>query len=208
MATDTVERPGPDEAYIAATNASDLTLSARRIDAPTILIAAALAGNRMGSALIHLRAEWDRAPKPRAATSEELSERARSLPLKNGKPDLKRAKAESIVHQARAMRECAMRLSGRSAVMGLLTEWATEQGVDHDLLSPALFHWLAPECPVCTGTGKVKANDAPVRTDRKCPHCSGAGTWPRPLGAEVIHDWMKRCVNKARAERVDMLHAR
>lgn len=196
---------GPDESYIAATNSSDLTLHPDRIDAATHLIAAALAGNQMGMALTHLRAEWDRTHKPRKATEPEIMARAKQLPPHKGKPDLKRARAESVVIYQRALRDRASTLSGRSVVLGLLTDWAAERGIDPDILSPALFHWLSPNCPVCSGQGEIRAAEAPVLV-RKCYYCDGAGTWPRPPGAEAVQDWMKRCYNQQKSGRNRLLH--
>lgn len=207
-AADTEERPGLDEQYIAATNSSNLTLNPDKICAATHLIAAAKGGGRMGSALIHLRAEWDRTDKPRRKTEAEIVARAKELPKYKGKVDLKRARIEAMSEYNYAMRERAKRLTGRALVMGLLEDWAAARGIERDLLSPALFHWLSPECPVCTGPGKVKALEAPVLTDRKCDHCKGAGTWPRPSGAEPIHDFFKSCVAVAKRGRADMLHAK
>jgi hypothetical protein len=205
MATDTAERPGPDEQYLAATNTSDLTLNLHGNCAATHLIAAALAGNRMGSALLHLKAEWDSADKPRKATEADILARAKALPLNKGKLDLRRARVEAMVNHATAMRARASRLAGRPAVLGMLKEWAESRGMDVDMLSPALYHWLSPACPACEGRGKMRFQDAPILSDRKCVHCTGTGTWPRPLGAEAIHDYFKSCTNKARSERTTLL---
>lgn len=201
MATVIDERnppPSIEERLLVASNTSSLLVDSLHHGAD-ILVAAGLAaknGNQLGLALVHLRAEWDRTDKPSKKTPEEIAEHAKAMKDKKGRPDKRRAHAEAIAWHARAMRDRALKLSGRSAVMGLLTDWAMLRQVDLDLLSPALFHWLAPACPVCGGHGKMKFQDAPTLTDKTCIHCHGTGTWPRPLGAERVHDHIKSCVGK------------
>lgn len=200
-------KPGLDERYIAATNTSDLTLNPDRICAATHLIAAGLLGNRMGEALAHLRGEWDASDKPRKLTELEIVGRAGALPKRNGKPDVKRARMEALVGYATAMRHRAHRMRGWSPALVLMAEWAAARGVDADLLSPSLYHWLSPTCPVCDGHGVRKMADAPTLSAKQCYHCNGAGSWPRPLGADRIHEWLKSCIGKARQDRGRLLHA-
>jgi hypothetical protein len=50
-------------------------------------------------------------------------------------------------------------------------------------------------------------DDAPV-LGKQCHYCNGSGTWPRPLGAERIHDWLKGCVGKAKGERAGLMYGR
>jgi len=206
MLADTQDRPGLDEQYIAATNASDLTLDPDHRGAVDHLIAAALGGNRMGDALNHLRSEWDAAQKPPKWTEDDIAARAATLPAKKkGKPDLKMARAQLIAQYARSLREAYLRLAGRALCLEILAEWAARRDVDPDLLSPALYHWLAPNCPVCDGLGKMRMHDAPV-LGKDCTHCAGSGKWPRPLGAERAEAFIKGCVGKAKRERAGLLY--
>ena len=200
MYTDTNERPGIEERLLTACTSSDMTLALDRRSPADIHIAAGLAGknNQLGMALVHLESEWHRCDKPPKWTAEAIEKRSRQLKDKKGRPDVKRATVEALVWHAGAMRERAMKLTGRSVVIGLLKDFALMRGIDVDLISPALFHWLAPSCPACAGLGKVKAIDAPSLTDKKCPHGQGAGTWPRPLGAQAIHDHIKSCLGAAK----------
>lgn len=203
---DTNERPpGLDERYISATNASNLTLDADRIGPVDHLIAAGLVGNRMGSILIHLVGEWTSADKPPKWSEDEILARAAELPKRKGKVDVKRARAEAIVAHASAMRAAYQRLPSRAAALSIMEEWARMRDVDGDLLSPALYHHLNPTCPVCDGLGQLRMADAPV-LGKQCHHCNGAGTWPRPLGAERVHQWLKGCAGKARSQRGGMVH--
>lgn len=200
MLADTNDRPGLEEQYLLATSTSDLTLNPDRTCAATHLIAAGLTGNRMGEALTHLRSEWATADKPRKATEAEILARAAALPKAKGKPDVKRARTVLLVEYSAAMRRRAHQLRGWATAMGLLRAWAEARTVDPDLLSPALYHWLAPGCPVCDGLGKRRLPDAPA-LGKDCHHCAGTGKWPRPLGAHVVHDWLASCSGKAKRDR-------
>lgn len=209
MATDTAAptRRSLDESYGIARNTSDLTVAGGLVSgeglvnkAADILGAAGMMGqrHRLGMALIALQSEWDRCEKPPKRTEAQIEARAAELPDKRGRPDMKRARAEALVWHATALRQRAMSLRGRSVVLGLLTDWATLRGVDVDLLSPAIFHWLAPCCPVCDGHGKLKRPDAPV-LGAQCYHCHGSGAWTRPLGASAIHEHITDCIGKAKS---------
>lgn len=202
---DTRDRPGLDEQYVAATNTSDLTLDPDHRCAADHLIAAALSGNRMGDALNHLRSEWDSALKPVKWTEDDVAARAQKLPKRKGKPDLKMARGQLIVEHASALRMVYMRLGGRALCLEILAEWAAKRNVDPDLLSPALYHYLNPLCPVCDGLGKLRHQDAPV-LGKDCHHCAGSGKWPRPLGAERVESFLKGSVGKARQDRASLLH--
>lgn len=199
------DRAGLDEQYIVATNSSDLTLNPDRVCSATHLIAAGLLGNRMGAALVHLRSEWDAADKPRKMTEGEIVLRAGAMPKRHGKPDVKRARTEALIGYAVAMRHRAHRLAGWLPALSIMAEWAQLRGVDVDLLSPSLYHYLNPTCPVCDGHGVRKIPDAPSLSAKQCHHCDGAGTWPRPHGAERVHNWLRGCVGKAKRERGDLM---
>lgn len=208
MFAETTDRPDGDERYIAATNSSNLRLNPDTLCDATHLIAAGLAGNRMADALNHLRSEWDSAAKPAKWTDADVHARAKTLPAKKkGKPDLHMARTQLIVQHASAMRAAYMRLVGRALCLELLAEWAVMRGVDPDLLSPALYHWLTPTCPVCDGRGHMRHPDAPV-LGKVCVHCGGAGTWPKPQGAIQVQEYMERCVGKASQERKNLLAGR
>jgi hypothetical protein len=198
--TNTSDRPGAEEQYLLATSTSDLTLNPDRVCAATHLIAAGLVGNRMGEALSHLRSEWAGASKPRKATEDEIAARAAELPKRHGKPDIKRARTEMLIGYAVALRHRAHQMRGWNPAMALLIEWAILRDVDRDLLSPSLYHFLAPTCPVCDGLGKRRMPDAPV-LGKECHHCAGTGKWPRPLGAEQVQEWLARCAGKAKRDR-------
>jgi hypothetical protein len=212
MATD---NPTIDESYSVARNTSNMTVGGGMVPgqdqgfgnwAADVVLAAGMAAargrGRLGTALLSLRDEWDRCEKPRKRTDAQIAARAAEL-AKNGKPDMHQATTEAIVWHARVMRERAMKLRGRSEVIGLLTEWAGRSGVDVDLIPLALFHWLSPICPVCDGRGRTLA-PWPVM-GHVCKHCNGSKTWPRPPGAGVIHEYISDALGKAKAGMVGRL---
>lgn len=202
MAMADTERPTIEERHLSATNTSDLTIDPQRRGKGDVILAAGLAasGNQLGHALMHLRAEWDRCDKPAKRSAAWISKRAVEVPDKKGRPDVRRAWNEAMVWHATAMRQRAMKLTGRSVVIGLLQEWAALRGIDPDLLSPAVFHWLAPACPACDGVGKRPVLYGHEQSKEDCQHCRGSRVWPRPLGAEVIHNHLKKCLLKAMSE--------
>lgn len=204
MYADTHDRPNLDEQYIMATNASDLTLDADRTTAVDHLIAAGLVGNRMGSILVHLTGEWASADKPPKWSDDEVSLRARSLPYRKGKPDLKRARAEAMSAHNRAMREVYLSLPSRRDAIAILAEWANRRGVDLDVLSPSLYHHLQPACSVCEGRKQLRMPDAPV-LGKQCYACDGTGLVKT---TERVKNWLKGCATKARSQRGNMIHGR
>jgi hypothetical protein len=205
MYAETSDRPGLDEQYIAATNASDLTLDPDRRGAADHLIAAGLAANRMGQALKHLLSEWAVAPKPAPWTEDDVLALATQLPKRKDKLDVKRARAMVISEYAAALRRAYMRLPGRMDALAIMAEWAARRGVDPDLLSPALYHRLAPNCPACHGRKQEKRPDAPV-LGKQCTHCAGTGTWPRPPGAERVDNWLRGCSGREKGDRARVMH--
>ena len=190
--------PCIEERYLAASNTSDLTMDADRRGQGDLVGAAGFVDNQLGLALLHMQGEWDRCDKPRKRNVAEIAVRATAFKDKKGRPDLRRATVEAMVWHASAMRERAAKLSGRSVVVGLLTDWAMERGIDVDLISPALFHWLSPTCPACDGHGKKQVPYGEEPSKENCPHCRGAKEWPRPLGAHDIHTHIKTCIGSAK----------
>lgn len=198
MATSNESPPCIEERYLAATNTSDLTMKADHRGQGDLVGAAGFVDNQLGLALLHIQGEWHRCEKPRKRTAAEIAVRAMAFKDKKGRPDLRRATVEAMVWHAAAMRERASRLSGRSVVVGLLTDWAQERGIDADLISPALFHWLAPTCPACDGYGKKRVPYGEEPSKENCPHCRGTKEWPQPLGAHEIHSHIKTCIGAAK----------
>ena len=108
-------RPGADEQYIMATNASDLTVDSNKVTAVDFLIEAGLVANRMGAILIHLAGEWAAADKPPKLGDADIVALAELLPRLNakGKLDMKKARAIGIAGRARGMPEQSLEVRKR-----------------------------------------------------------------------------------------------
>lgn len=206
---DTDERAGIEERLLCAANTSTMKVDVSRGNGSADVIWAAGAASQreqLGLALVNLRSEWDRADKPHKRSEAWIAERAAELKAAKAKDHKRRAHIEALVWHAGAMRQRASTLSGRNAVMGLLGDWAAFHSIDQTLLSPALFHWLAPNCGACDGHGKIRMLDAPGLTDQECLHCRGEGKWPRPLGADVVHKHIARCVGRLKKGMAEKLY--
>lgn len=201
------DRPTLEEGYILATSTSDLTLNPDRVCSATHLIAAGLTGNRMAEALSHLRGSWDALGKLPKWTEADVRARAQVLPRKGAGLDLKRARAEAHAAYNRALRERFMRLPGRFAALAIMQEWATLRKVDADALSPALYRWLDPSCPVCDGHGKLRLPDAPA-FGKSCIACDGHGTRRQTDEGRRVSDWLHGCEGKGQADRRGILSGR
>lgn len=68
----TMEKPGLEETYSRATNATDLTVEADRGGAGDVLIAAGWSPTRLGQALLRLHSEWDGVEHPPKPTPESV----------------------------------------------------------------------------------------------------------------------------------------
>jgi hypothetical protein len=196
-----------DEAYGIARHTSDMTVMGGLVpeghhnrNADVVMAAGMMAAagrNTLGMALLDLQKEWEACGKPPKRSQAQIEARAAEIPDRKGRPDLARAETEALMWHARAMRELAMKLRTRTTAMRLLLEWAQPRGIDPDLILPAVFHWLAPKCPACNGTGRRAARWPLVGAI--CKHCNGSTEWPRPFGAGVIHEHIADCLGKAKS---------
>jgi len=196
MLADSTDKPGIEEQYQTAGNTSDLTVEADRKGAADILIASGWSQSYGGMALLRLHTEWTSA-RPRMFTAQHVADQAATLPLKKGKPDLKRARADLLAAYLAVVKELADKLRGRTQIMEHLLHWAALKGIDAAVVGPTLTHWLAPQCPACGGLGKRRLPDAPVLAE-SCDHCRGTGERARPLGSGHMYSYIEDAVNKGR----------
>jgi hypothetical protein len=185
-----------DERYQAASNASDLTVDADQRGPIDVVIAAGWSESRVGMALLRLHSAWN-AARPRPYTDQHVADHAATLPLKKGKPDLRRAREDLLTAYITAVRITAERLRGREAVEAQLLAWAALKGIDAAIVGPTLTHWLAPQCPACLGRGKRRHADAPVLAG-ECDSCHGSGKRARPLGSGQMYGYIEDALNKGR----------
>lgn len=215
MLTDASDRPGIDESYQTASNTSNLTVEADRRGAGDVLIASGWASSRLGSALMRLHSEWDRAAKPKRIGADVIDtiaqqikaddEKARASAKTLGKPYTTpstsardRASAQASLWFARELRLLAQGLKSRALVLELVGEWTTLKGIDQAAIGPALLHWLSPACPRCDGHGRRKVFGQPALSARICHHCNGTGEVPQSQTARKIQNYFDDSVSKWR----------
>jgi hypothetical protein len=209
-------RPGADEHYIMATNASDLTVDSNKVTAVDFLIEAGLVANRMGAILIHLAGEWAAADKPPKLGDADIVALAELLPRLNakGKLDMKKARAIALNNRNRLMRRAYDTLPSLGDAMAILHEWAARRNVDPDILRTSLYSYLAPACPVCDGRGAMKLPDAPG-LGKQCHACNGhrepgqtdgPTILPRTQATDRVVSWLKSCAGKHKAQRQNVRH--
>lgn len=197
MMADTAERPGITERYSSAIESSNLKLSDIRQGDPDILIAAAWAGNGIGTRLTRLRAEYDivraehaqaeRAMKAGDSAADVLQARyaAERERMQYGPTfaEVLRQRTEAAQKEARASAVTARALiliklktlsSTKDALGGLVVIQATKTRYmkpDKDALRVAgrcLELWLDPVCASCSGRGFTGGYNGPQHLCRPC----------------------------------------
>ncbi len=188
------DRPGTIEQYESATDTSNMAMVPHRRGAADVIAAAGLADEYGGTLLIRLRREWDRA-QPKRFTEEMVAQHAATLPLRKGKPDLKRARTDYLFAYRTAVREAAEAMAGREQAVAHLTAWAMARGIDPETVGPTLTWWLHPTCIACGGHGRRRLPDAPV-LGLQCFACYGSGQTARPLGSAALLDHINNLLAK------------
>jgi hypothetical protein len=190
------DRPGIDEKYQTASATSDLTVEADKKGAGDVMIAAGWSDSYGGMMLLRLHTAWNSA-RPRAFTDQHVADHLATLPLKKGRPDVKRARSDLVDAYIASVKQVAQQLRGREAIEAHLTAWAILKDIDADIVGPTLTHWLAPQCPSCGGLGKRRLPEAPVLGE-SCTSCHGSGERARPLGSGPVYGYIEDAVNKGR----------
>lgn len=215
------ERPGVQEQYETAGNASNLAVEAEKRTPADVLIAAGWSPSRLGLALLRLHSEWSSAAKPKRATAEAVEaltaqikrddakaqEVAMALrkPYTHPGPAAARARAEADRWFTNELRLLALSLKSRAQVWDGLAPWAEGRGHSPEVVAAALLHWLHPACPACDGLGLRKVPNAPALSARQCSKCGGSGHRPHPEGAGRVLGHMDYCVSVARASMTQRL---
>jgi hypothetical protein len=205
MMFDTTDKPGVDEQYQVAGNASNLTVEADRRGAGDVLIAAGWSESRVGMALLRLHSEWDRAAKPRRPDRDSIAKLAAIIRAEDAKakerpkePPEVRAQRAADSWYANELRLLANSLKSRSAVWAQLLPWATLKGIDPDVVAAALLYWLDPICGSCRGLQFLKAANSPALSAKLCPKCRGSGRAQVPAGSAKVLWHLDYCVGVAR----------
>lgn len=172
MLADTNDRPGLDERYETATNASRIQLEEHRTGAADVLVAAGWSPTRIGMALLRLHSEWSSADVRGRREGRNINHTDMLL-LANG-------------------------LKSRAAVWAQLSPWLALKAIDPEIGARALLHWLHPVCLHCNGLGMLKVANQPALSGRQCRRCNGTGHRPHPAGAARVLVHLDYCVSVAR----------
>lgn len=178
------EKPGVDEKYSRATNATSLVVTAERSGPGDVLIAAGWAKSRLGAALMRLASEWDAAEKPRIYMSQHVS---------------RQSAAEWLEHENKILLGKLKTLPEVREQIGI---WAEAKGAreSRDKAATAIHWWLDPNCKACHGRRYETVKDTPTLSGRVCPVCRGSGHKPMRGGVEipVLLGYIDDCINAAR----------
>jgi hypothetical protein len=215
------DAPGTDERYEAASNTSNLTVSASfgmvgmdeaTPKGDTILAAGLVASNRaIGMALLRLHSEWTSSAKPRhverqvidrlAEGIKEQDRRDRATAARTNKPYTAPGpawdRANEMAHgwYVSEFRLLATRLRTRREAIDKLTAWGLSKGISPLVVSAALHHWLDSVCQECGGLGLRYLENLAIR---QCGKCHGSGKTPTPEGAGRVLNAMDDMINDAR----------
>lgn len=147
------------EAYARAIHATDLTLRAEKVGAADVLIAAGFVRNRLGTALLRLRAEWDSVAVPDFSRYTDLNAYNSDMRMLFG--------------QLKTWREARTRVHELAELHGISTITADR----------VLWWWLDRICDACEGRGYQTIPGTPKLSDTPCKACHGSGEVPVPGGA-------------------------
>lgn len=207
--TDT-DKPDLAERYTSAVGTSNLRVQAERGSPADMVIAAGMNPHRLGMALRRLVTEWDAQPKPRKISREVLEALAAAYPrLETGMVDWK---GQLITPAQAAHREVQewhahelgllfQRLKTLPEVRAVLTQWATEKGIEgpEHLVAAVLQWWLNPICPVCHGVKKKVIHGTGHTSGKDCWKCKGSGESDVPHGSRgrMVKDHINRCLTSS-----------
>lgn len=172
--------------------ASDLTVKEHSTGAVDVIAAAAWASSRFGASLIRLHSKWTTV-KPRTLTQDHIKAYAESLPKHKGRPDVKRARKELVAAYFQAVDETARGLIGFAAARD---EIAGKTKASAEEAEAALIHWLAPQCPICHGRGRMRHPMAPA-LGMFCTQCQGSTIRPMFSKGRLLEGVIKDAVNAA-----------
>lgn len=167
---DTQDRPGIDESYQVAGNASDLTVEADRRGAADVLIAAGWSPTRIGGALMRLQSEYDSAQRQGTSRTDA---------------QLLRIKLRSLV-------------SVKEPLTVQATAWSMEDA--EEKAAAVVLWWLDRACRRCTGRRFELIPGTPALSNRACKACGGLGEANIPHGQEGrrLANFMDQCVYRAK----------
>lgn len=197
-----------EERYTTAATTSNLTVKAEKGGAGDVLIAAGFSRHLIGTALIRLHGEWDRAEKPRPLTRNALDALARTIAKEQGADaptdaHRKAAKAQAAEWLEHENRMLLGKLKTLAYTQTHVHMWALERDIpDYPAqVSAGILWWLAPNCPACHGRRWEPIPGTPKLSNRSCQACHGTGqrSIPNGLVGRQIVGFFDDCVNLAHA---------
>jgi hypothetical protein len=174
---ETTDRPGVDERYASATNASSLLVTPERACSADVIIAAGWSPSRLGMALLRLASEWDASAKPAPS-----------------------ANAEWLVHEQRLLMGKLKTLPGVRDQVQLYAGRKFGADKARDVAAEAILHWLDPNCRTCDGRKYEAVKNTARLSGRHCPACHGSGERKAGIAALLVTDYMGSCVYGAREQ--------
>ena len=194
-------RPGTEEIYTCAGNASNLRVQADRTGSADVLIAAGWSESRLGMALLRLHTVWDAAEKPCKPTKHAVEALALTLPTKNKLPDLSRAANLANEWYLHELHKLVGKLNAlpdvRREVVRQAEIWCI---ADSASVVPAVIkYWLDQNCHACGGLKWKVVPGAPSLSNRACHACrgSGVGTAPHGQDGKKLCNFLDDCVSRA-----------
>lgn len=197
-----------EERYTTAATTSDLTVKAEKGGAGDVLIAAGFSPHLVGTALIRLHGEWDRAEKPRPLGRSALDALARTIAKEQGADTptdvhRKAAKAQAAEWLEYENRMLLGKLKTLAYIQAQVHKWALEHEIPdyRAQVAAAILWWLAPNCPACHGRRWEPIPGTPKLSNRSCQVCQGGGqrSIPNGLVGRQIVAFLDDCVNLAHA---------
>lgn len=146
------------EAYSRACSATDLTIRPDRQGAADVVAAAGMVRNRLGTALLRLRNEWDSVAVPDFSRYTDFNSYNSDMILLFG--------------SLKTWREASQRLA----------DYAEMHGIPNYTATRVLWWWLDSICDACHGTGYQVIEGGKRLSDKVCPCCEGSGHVPVPGG--------------------------
>lgn len=216
--TETInDRPGTEEVYTCAGNASNLRVQAERAGRADVLIAAGWSVSQLGMALLRLHTEWDAAEKPRKPTKLAIEAVALTLPLlmpvgkKKAVPDLSRAAALAHGWHLHELRTLVGKLHVLPAVRYAVALQAGRWRIEgpSDVAASAILYWLDQTCHPCSGLKWAAIPGTPALSNRQCKVCHGSGMAVVPHGqaGKRLCNFMDDCVSRAQQSLRNRLRA-
>lgn len=210
--TDSTTKPGIEERYTSATDASNLRVEADRGGDADLLIANGWSQSRLGAALMRLHSEWDGAQKPPKPDAKSIEALAASYSTKLShayRVTAAREEAEKWhLHELQLLFQKLKTLPEvRNELAGVVARWGIP--FPTEVAGAVVGYWLDQTCQPCDGRKWQVIPGSPSLSNRVCPVCHGSGIAKIPHGndGKRLANYMDDCVSISRASIKRRLHS-